>query len=149
MQGAASNAVSRFWRPFLWGRNPSNRNSVAWQARGHQSRHKGGGAGQALDVDAGLHAGANEQESWVGNAWRAGVGAQRQGHPAFQLLDHARQGTVLVVLVKGPKRGVDAKVPQEFSRGSGVFCQDGMASFSTSSARGVMSLKLPTGVGTT
>ena len=111
---------------FFVGQESLEQKPVARQARGHQRRHKGGGAGQAFDVDAGFHAGADQQEPRVGNARRSGVGAQGQGHPTFQLLDHACQSTVLVVLVKRPKWGVDAKVPQEFSCGAGVFCQDGM-----------------------
>ena len=60
---------------FLVGQEPFEQEPVARQARGHQSRHKGGGPGKALDVDAGLHAGANEQKSWIGNAGVPASGA--------------------------------------------------------------------------
>ena len=112
VQGAASNAVSRFWRPFLWGKNPSNRNR-SWQTRGHQAPAQRRWRRAGLDVDAGLHAGANQQES--GRKCQA---FRRRGtvprSPHLPAVDHARQSTVLVVLVKRPKWGVDAKVAQGF-----------------------------------
>ena len=129
MRVSAASSSSRVFRPFFWGRKPSNRlvedhrarlggeflqsrlpsfllgeealehESVAGQAARHQGGYEGRRSWQALHLYPSLHRLTDKEEARIADARRAGIADQSHVLTSQQTADDGGAGTVFVELM--------------------------------------------------
>ncbi len=97
---------------------------IARQAGHRQRRHRGAGAGHGIGRHAGGAGGAHQGEAGVGDQRRAGVGDQGQRLAGLELPHQLVGDAVLVVVVQGDQRPLDAEMRQQLAAGAGVLGGD-------------------------
>ena len=90
----------------------------------HQSRHESRSPRQAFHFDIVFHAGPHQKESRIGNSRRSGIGDDRQILALLQKPDNLLADFMLVELMVGAARGLDAVMLQELAAGPGIFGQN-------------------------
>lgn len=110
--------------PFLLGQEALEGETLAGQARCYKSRHKGGGARQALNRYATGYTGPHQHEAGVGDAWRTCIGNECHNLASCHACGKGIGRLVLVELVVRHQLILYFKMLEQYARGAGVFGQN-------------------------